>query len=487
MRFRLIFSIIGFMTVIGGLVMLLPAAVDWFWDFHQSAAVFALTSALTVAVGTILLLLTDVHHVPLRTKEMFIVTTLVWAAFVLFSALPFCFLGLNMSFVDALFEATSGLTTTGATVIADLSRLSPGTLFWRSLMHWMGGIGILVVAILILPTLQIGGMQLFNIEMSGESDRDMPTMSKNILGIFIFFVFLTLLAVISLYAGGMDWFDAVNHAMSVVATGGFSTHNESIAYFNSPVIDWILIFFMFIGGLPLAIGWLLITRNFSAIRDNEQIKNFCFLCIGLVLFIAAVRWHQAAFDNHALSEVLRSTAFSVVSIVSTTGFVTVNYESWGSYATMIFFFLLLSGACTGSTSGGIKIFRYTILFKTIRAKLKSAARPNGVFIPRYGNKPVTEDIVTGVLVFMGLYAVCASVGAVLLSLFGLDLITSLSGAVSSLSNMGPALGKLIGPDQTFALLPEGAKLVMTLLMIIGRLEFVAVFVLLVPFFWKRNI
>lgn len=487
MRFRLVFSITGFMTVLGGFMMLLPALLDWFLGYYQPAAVFALTGALTVGVGSIVLLATDVRRVPLRTKEMFIVTTLVWAAFVFFSAMPFCFLGLNMSFVDALFEATSGLTTTGATVIVDLNRLSPGTLFWRSLMHWMGGIGILVVAILILPTLQIGGMQLFNIEMSGESDRDVPTMSKNIWGIFIFFVFLTLLAVISLYAGGMDWFDAVNHAMSVVATGGFSTHNESIAYFNSPVIDWILVFFMFICGLPLGIGWLLINRNFALIRDNEQIRNFCVLCISLILFLSTVRWYQTAFDNDSLPKVLRSTAFSVVSIISTTGFVTVNYEEWGAYASVIFFFLLLTGACTGSTSGGIKIFRYTVLFKTILARLKRAARPNGVFIPRYGSKPVTEDVVSGVLVFMGLYAVCACVGAILLSLFGLDLITSLSGAVASLSNMGPALGKLIGPDQTFALLPQGAKFVMTVLMIIGRLEFVAVFVLLVPFFWKRNI
>ncbi len=487
MRFRLIFSILGSMTVLGGLMMIIPSLTDWFYGNKDSASIFALSSALTVAVGLIVLLLTDTRHVPLRTKEMFVTTTAIWLTFILFSSFPLYFLKIDLTFIDALFEATSGLTGTGATVIPDLDKLSHGALLWRSLMHWMGGIGILVVAILILPALQIGGMQLFNIEVSGESDRDTPTTAKNVMGICSYFVFLTVLATVCLWLAGMDMFDAVNHAMSVIATGGFSTHNESIAYYNSPTIEWILSFFMFISGLPLMLGILLFRRHFEAIRNNEQIRWFCWFVFCVMLFLIFARWYQTSFNNDQLSGILRTTIFDVLSIVTSTGFVIDNYTSWGAYASVIFLMLMFIGACTGSTSGGIKVFRFAVLMKTIRVKLRSAARPQGVFIPRYGKKPITEEVMSGVLVFMGLYALSLIGSMLLLSLYNLDLVTVFSGAVSMLSNIGPALGNMIGPDKTFALLPQGVKLIMTFLMILGRLEFVAVYILMVPFFWKKNI
>ena len=487
MRFRLIFSLVGFMTVLGGFTMMFPCFLDWLDGNSASAGVFALSAALTVASGLIVWLLTDTKSAPLRTKEMFLTTSLIWISFVFFSALPLYLLKLDISFAGALFEASSGLTTTGATVLTNLDNLSKGVLFWRSLMHWMGGIGILVVAIMILPTLHIGGMQLFNIETSGESNRDSPTTIQNVSGVIGYFVFLTVVAFISLRLAGMDMFDAVNHAMSVVATGGFSTHDDSIAYFNSPIIEWILAFFMFVGGFPLMLGILIFHRHFNQIRNNEQIKVYCLFCFGVVFSLIFIRWYQVSFDNNQLSQILRTTIFDALSIMTSTGFVIDDYENWGAYSTVVFLLLMFVGGCTASTTGGIKIFRYTILFKTIHSKLKSAARPYGVFIPRYGNKAVTEDVMSGVLVFFGLYALCVALGTLILSFYGLDLITCLSGTVSMLSNMGPGLGDVIGPDKTFAALPEGVKAICAFLMIIGRLEFVAVFVLMMPFFWKKNI
>ena len=297
MRFRLIFSLVGFMTVLGGFTMMFPCFLDWLDGNTGSAGVFALSAALTVASGLVVWLLTDTKPVPLRTKEMFLTTSLIWISFVFFSALPLYLLKLDISFAGALFEASSGLTTTGATVLTNLDSLSKGVLFWRSLMHWMGGIGILVVAIMILPTLHIGGMQLFNIETSGESNRDSPTTIQNVSGVIGYFVFLTVVAFICLWVAGMDLFDAVNHAMSVVATGGFSTHDNSIAYFNSPTIEWILAFFMFVGGFPLMLGILIFHRHFNQIRNNEQIKVYCLFCFGVVFSLIFIRWYQVAFDN----------------------------------------------------------------------------------------------------------------------------------------------------------------------------------------------
>ena len=487
MRLRLIFSIVSFVVMLGGLMMIFPAVADWMVGDKQSASIFALLSALTCGIGLIGVLLADAQQTPLKTKEMFLTTCLIWFSFSFICALPLYFSHLDISFVDAFFEATSGLTTTGATIFTNLESLSKGILLWRSMTQWMGGLGILVVAILVLPALQIGGMQLFNIEASGESNRDMPTISQNVSGILMYFVITTILCGLCLWLAGMSLFDALNHALTTVSTGGFSTHDLSIGYFNSPAIEWILTVFMFIGGLPLMMGILLFRRHFDTIRNDEQIKLFCFFFLALVLFIVGIRWYDSAFDNNQLEEILRTTAFDVISVMTSTGFILDNYELWGSYATVIFLLIMLTGGCTGSTTGGIKMFRYSILFKAIYTQLKKTVQPHGVFIARYGTKPVTDNVMSGVLVFFGLYALSAAAGSILLSLCGLDFLTAVSGTISSLSNIGPALGNVIGPDQTFAELSSAAKTVSAFLMIIGRLEFIAVYILWIPFFWKKNI
>lgn len=487
MKWQSIFSIIGFMVVLCGFMMLFPAGLDYSLGHIKSAKIFAVTAALTVAAGSVLLLSTEKQEGVLKTKEMFVTTTLIWLFYIFFCALPYFFSFYDLGFARSIFESVSGLTTTGATIFRNLDSLSEGVLLWRSLTHWMGGLGILVVAILILPTLRTGGMQLFNIEVSGESNRDAPTMFQNVLSILVYFCLFTILATVCLKLAGMTLFDAVNHAMSVVATGGFSTHDASIAYFNSPLIEWVLSLFMFWGGLPLMFSIYLFFGSIDSIRKNDQIKLYFFSFIGFVFFMGALRWAAVSFNNDSLENILRTTVFSVASILTSTGFTLDNYQLWGSWAMAFFMVLMLPGGCTGSTCGGIKMFRLSVLFKIIHSKLKSTARPHGVFVPRYGNKSIEEDVVFGVLTYIGLYFLCLFIGTLVLSLFQLDFVSSFSGALSALSNIGPALGDYIGPDKTFGALPSGALYVLSFLMLLGRLEFVAILILILPFFWKKNI
>lgn len=487
MRIQAIFSIIGFMIVLCGFMMLPPALIDWFNGEQSVSLSFLVTAGITVGAGTIILIATDQQQIPLRTKEMFLTTTLIWILYSFFCALPYFLSPTPITFTESIFESVSGLTATGATNFVNLDALSHGILLWRSLTQWMGGVGILVLAIMVLPTLHIGGMQLFNIETSGESNRDAPTMSQNVSGILIYFLFMTFICAVCLYIAGMDIFDAINHAMTTTATGGFSTHSQSIAYFQNPVIEWILIVFMFIGGLPLMLGIYLKQRHFDHIRSNEQIKLYCTVFLSLAFILSSIRWFNTSFDNIKLEEILRTTTFDVISIMTSTGFTVDNYQLWGHYAIAFFMTIMLLGACTGSTSGGIKMFRFSILFKVIRSRMQTTARPHGVFVPRYGDTPVSDDVIVSVLVFMGLYALSLIIGSAALSLCNLDFMTSFSGTISALSNIGPALGDIIGPDKNFALLPQTAKWILSFLMILGRLEFVAVLILFFPFFWKKNV
>ncbi len=486
MRFRLIFSIVGFMIMLCGISMAVPMVVDFITGHREAGYRFAVAAGMSVAAGLLIRLLTGSDNQPLRTKEMFLTTTLVWMAYALFAAVPFFVSEYHISWTDSVFESMSGLTTTGATVLSGLDNMTPGILLWRSMTQWMGGIGIVIVAIMILPALHVGGMQFFNTESSAQSERDMPTVAKNMRAIMLYFLGLSVACAICLKAAGMDMFDAINHAMTAIATGGFSTHDASVGYFKSPAIEWVLTIFMAVAGMPLILGLYLFRRQWTPIRENIQIAFYLKFLVGTTVLLTAVRWVSDRFEPQELLQYVRQAAFNIVSVVTTTGYVSDNYQLWGSFSVAFFMFLLAVGACTGSTSGGIKMFRFAVLSRTVGVRLRSLIQPHGVFVPRYGSQVITDDILISVLVFFGLYLGTALISMLVLSFCGLDFVTSLSATLSSLSNVGPGLGHVVGPDQTFAALPAAVKWVLVLAMMMGRLEFVSVLVLFFPFLWRRN-
>lgn len=486
MRFGVIFFIVSFTSLLAGLAMFIPAALDFYLGNLESAYRMCLSGGITVIISLIGILLTEQEQAPLKTKEMFLTTTLIWLFFALFSSLPFYLSPYQISITDSLFESVSGLTTTGATILSGLDHFPHGLLLWRSMTQWLGGLGIVILAITVLPALHVGGMQFFNTESSAQSERDLPNISKTIHVILYYFLFLSALCCLCLYWAGMDFFDAINHAMTSIATGGFSTHDASIGYFKSPRIEWILTFFMFISGLPLLLGFLIVSRQFDQIRQNVQIKTYLWFLLLTIVCLSIVRWKNAGFDPQVFNDIIRSSAFSIVSIVTTTGFISDNYQLWGTFAIVLFLFLLVSGSCTGSTSGGIKMFRATIVLNSVSVRLRSLIQPRGVFVSRYGTKPISDDVLISVLVFIGLFFFFVGITALILAVLGLDLVTSLSAAFSSVANVGPGLGSLIGPDKTFAFLPDAAKWVLIAAMILGRLEFVSIIVLFFPFLWKKN-
>lgn len=444
---------------------------------NSTSEVFCTASAITMAMGMLLYFLTPKNQDSLYPKEMFLTTTLIWLLYAIFSAIPFYLLPQKLSVTDALFESISGLTTTGATILDNLESLSMGTLFWRSMMQWFGGIGIVMVALIVLPALRIGGMQLFATESVILSERISPTVRKSVRDIVVYFVLLTCLCGICLWWVGMTPFDAVNHALTTVATGGFSTHDASIAFYHNPALEWVIIVFMLLGGLPLVLGPNLFHKQFYAIRNNVQILTFLkTIIIAVIILGFTYGWHN-----------LRTILFEVIAIITTTGFVVSDYTMWGPVAVALFMFLLVCGACTGSTSGGVKMFRFAVVGRVLSLKMKSMVQPHAVFIARYGNKVIDEEVVGSVLFFFGLFCMTIIVSILALSFVGLDYMTALSGTLASVANVGPALGNVIGPMQNYAGLPNAAKWIFSADMLLGRLEFTSIVVLFLPFLWRRNV
>ena len=475
MRFGRIFAINSVMLIGCGLLMFIPACVDAITQ-HNLINPFSVSALFTLLIGFFVFVCAPKEQTPLHPKEMFFTTTLMWILYAAFSALPYYLPPHAMTVADAFFESMSGLTGTGATILTDLEHETPGTLLWRSMSQWLGGIGIIVVALSILPKLQIGGMQLFATESSMLSERINPTMRQSIRDILIYFLILSGLCAFFLWLVGMTPFDAINHSMTTISTGGFSTHDAGIAYFQNPAVEWVMIFFMIMGGLPLVLGPHLFFRRWDAIKNNVQIVTFFkFLIIICLLLIAVV-----GFDK------CRQIIFQVVSIATTSGFVTAPYTTWGNLATAIFLFLTACGACTGSTSGGIKMFRFAIIGRILKAKTKSLINPYAVIVPRYGNQIIDAEIASSVLFFLSLYFITFILSTLGLAALGLDFITAFSGSLSCIANVGPAVGNIIGPEQTYADLPDIAKWILSFVMLAGRLEFTSIVALLLPFLWRTR-
>lgn len=477
---RPVLNVLGFLYVGLATAMLIPAIVDvaaknadWQAFVFSSLLTGMFGMLLSIAVGGSL-------SQGLDTRQTFILTTLSWATLPVFGSLPFLWLG--VSYADAIFEAVSGFTTTGSTVLSGLDGLPPGLLVWRSIMQWMGGVGIIVMAIVLLPFLRIGGMQLFQSENSDRSEKIVSRSVELIRLLGLAYVFLTVLCIICYIATGLDLFDAFNHALTTIATGGYSTHDESFGYFKNPASGWVAVVFMIIGALPFVLIIQALRGQPALLWRDPQVRALVgFLAIvSLVLTVYLGVEMRFPFD-----EALLKATFNVVSVVTGTGFAYGDYTQWGAPVIGIALLLKFVGGCTGSTTGGIKVFRFLVFFGTVRAHLRRMVRPNRVMSEEYGGTRLTPELSFSVLAFLVVYLGSVGVITLALSFFGLDLVTAVSAAATSVGNVGPGLGTIIGPAGNFAPLPDGAKWLLSFAMLLGRLELFTVLVLLDPDFWSR--
>ncbi len=478
---RPIIFIVGLLLTTLGCAMMLPGILELALG-RDDWIVFAASAAMTLFVGVAMAISTRGSEDRLTIRSAFVLTTFSWIALTAFAALPFAWSSPGMSYTDAFFESMSGLTTTGATVIVGLDFAPPGILLWRALLQWLGGIGIIVMAIAVLPMLQVGGMQLFRMESSDTSEKILPRAAQIAGSISLLYLGLTAICVISYYVAGMRLFDAVTHAMTTIATGGFSTHDASIGYYDSTSIELLAILFMIVGSLPFSLYLLAIQGNGRPLLTDSQVRWF----FGILLIILMVL-SVAIIGNPAVDEVRgwRQVLFNVVSIMTGTGYATTDYGLWGGHAVALFFFIAFVGGCAGSTSCGIKIFRFQVLFASLRQHINRIIYPHGVFVPLYNKRALPDHVTASVLGFLFLFIVTFGVLAVALSLTGLDTLTAFSSAASAIANVGPGLGEIVGPSGNFQTIPVSAKWIMSVGMLLGRLELLTILVMFSPSFWRK--
>ena len=463
------------------LAMCLPAVADAA-VYNPDWQVFALASAFTLLIGVMLMITARSPSRSLNQRQAFVLTTLSWTAIPAFAALPFTFSELDLSYTDAFFEAMSGITTTGSTVLTGLDFAPPGILLWRALLQWLGGIGIVAMAIAILPMLQVGGMQLFRTESSDRSDKVLPRAAQLIAFIGFIYLSFTLLCALAYWLAGMTGFEAVAHSMSTIATGGFSTSDQSVGRFASPAVDAIAVTFMLIGSLPFVLYLRALRGNPGALWRDSQVRWFLTIVLLAIGSIAAYLYVRM---DLGVGKALQLASFNVVSIITGTGYATADFGLWGSFPLTLFLFLMVIGGCAGSTTCGIKIFRFQVLYATAVTQIRHLLEPHGVFIAYYNGKPIAESVSDSVMFFFFLYAASFAAIATGLGLIGLDFLTAMSGAATAISNVGPGLGDVIGPAGTFVSLPDSAKWLLSLGMLLGRLELFTVLVMLAPAFWRR--
>jgi trk system potassium uptake protein TrkH len=479
---RPILHLVGGMLVALSATMLLPVAADLVVGNPDWKA-FALSSVVTFAAGAGLYFAFRCRLTAgLTLRQAFVLTPVAWTAIALFGALPLYlsdYAQLRDSFTNAFFESMSGLTTTGATVIVGLETAPPGVLLWRGLLQWLGGFGIIGMAIAILPALGVGGMQLFRTESSDRSEKVMPRAREITAALSLVYLGLTTLCGILYWLAGMTPFEALVHGLTTVATGGFSTSDSSMGNFG-PAVHWIAIVFMLSGAIPFVLYVRLLRGEQDTLRDR-QVRTFL---VGLAAVSAGLALWLVLSGRYGIEEALRHAAFNVVSVVTTTGYATTDYSLWGNVAIGIFFGLIFVGGCTGSTSGGIKVFRFEVMTILLRAQLMRLIHPRGVFQKTYAGRALPDDVIGSVVAFLAFFIICYSALTIALMAFDLDFLTSASAAASALANVGPGLGPVIGPAGNFSTIPDGAKWLLAFGMLLGRLELFTVLVLFVPGFWR---
>jgi trk system potassium uptake protein TrkH len=460
-NYKTVFFTLGILQIILGVSMFIPIIAQFIYSEIDSS--FFGASIVTIIFGSLFFLSNLDHDKKLNLQQAFLLTALSWLSIAIFGSLPFIFSTMELSITNAFFESMSGITTTGSTIISDLENTPKGILLWRALLQWLGGIGIIVMAITLMPIMNVGGMQLFKISSNDSSEKILPKSKEIALRLIYIYSGLTALCALSYWIFGMGKFDSLTHSMTTIATGGFSNYNQSIGYFNSVPIEISSMIFIILGSIPFITYIKFISGNKRSI---------------LILSIYLL------FNNNGNFS-LRSIFFNTISILTGTGYVNAEFDGWGSFPITIFLALMFIGGCAGSTTCGVKIFRIQILYLFILNQLKKIIYPKGIFIIKYDQGSVDDKFIASIISFIYFYFVIFFILAALLSLTGLDFITAISGAATSISNVGPGLGPIIGPNGDFSALPDISKWILTVGMILGRLELFAILVLFLPSFWRN--
>lgn len=480
--FSPVLIVLGVVLCGASLLQIFPALVGLALGTGNHGAFFT-SAALGLATGATCMLAGHLHRSPhLQPRQMFLITATAWLVVPFFGAVPFLLTHQSSSLADAVFESVSGMTTTGSTVMVGLDAMGQDVLLWRSLLQWFGGMGIIGMAIAVLPFLSVGGMKLFRTESSDWSDKSMPRTQQLLKHMVLVYAGLTLLCALLYRAFGMSTLNAVHHALTTISTGGYSSSDSSFAQFTSPALHWICILFMLLGASPFVLFLRVLKhRSLKPLRDR-QLLGMLAIIGSLSLTLAVVVWQQGG--SSVLASVTLAT-FNLVSVVTTTGYASADYTLWGNFAIVIFFFATFLGGCSGSTSGGVKTFRLQLCMTLIREQVARAIHPRATLPRAYNGVTVSDEILTSLVAFLFVMVISLAVMTLLLSLSGLDLITSLTGSATALANVGPGLGPIIGPAGNFASLPDMAKWVLCGGMIMGRLEFLTIIVLFSPAFWRR--
>ncbi len=484
----------GLLLLCNGAFMLLAALVSGIYNDGVTLDI-TLAAITTLFVGVLAMFYTRGHKKEVKRKEGYIIVTLGWIVMSISGILPYIFSGAIPDVTNAFFETMSGYTTTGASILEDIESLPEGILFWRSLTHWIGGMGIIVLAIAILPLLGIGGMQLFAAEAPGPSaDKLHPRITDTAKRLWLIYFGYTAAETLLLKLAGMSFFDALNHSLATLSTGGFSTKNASLAYWNAePLIQYIVIFFMFLAGSNFVLSYFAFKGKVQRVLRDEEFKAYGIFILIFTMIAALVIYTKAnvpVSEYHPMvagigESSFRHALFQVVAVVTTTGFVTADFTGWTPFLTVFFFGLMFLGGSAGSTAGGIKVMRHMLIIKNGLLEFKRTLHPNAIIPVRFNNKTVTEHIVYNIIGFFVLYMLLFIIGALVLSFMGLDYVSAIGGAASSLGNVGPALGSL-NPLSNFNGLPMLGKWWCAFLMLAGRLELFTVLILLTPYFWKRT-
>ena len=477
-NYKTVFFTLGILQIILGIFMLIPIFVQFF--FKEIDSSFFGASIITIIFGTLFFLSNLDHDKKLSLQQAFLLTALSWLSIAIFGSLPLIFSEVNFSFTNAFFESMSGITTTGSTIIPNLEQMPKAILLWRAILQWLGGIGIIVMAITLMPIMNVGGMQLFKISNSDSSEKILPKSKEIALRLIYIYSGLTTLCAISYKILGMDTFDSITHSMTTIATGGFSNYNDSIGFFNSFSIEISAMIFIILGSLPFIAYIKFLNGDRKIFFSDIQIRTFLKIILISILILSIYLFFDKSSELN-----LRTVLFNVISILTGTGYVNAQFDNWGGFPLIIFIGLMFIGGCAGSTTCGIKIFRFQILYSFVLNQLKKIIYPKGVFVLKYNQSPVDDKFTASIISFIYMYLVIFFTITALLSLTGLDFITSISGAATSISNVGPGLGSTIGPNGNFSSLPDISKWILSFGMILGRLELFAILVLFLPSFWRN--